>query len=272
MIDSHQHFWNKDEVSYHWLSPESGKLYRNFVPSDLLPLTQAAGVEKTVVVQATNHMGETDWLLKQASENDFIGGVVAWVDLKDENLAETLAELKKNPKLKGVRHQIEDEPNREWMLQEEVLRGLKIVEESGLAFDALLKMDQLWQLKTVVEKCPNLPIVIDHCAKPDIAAGGFDEWAPLIAEAAKLPVMCKLSGLLTEASADWTVEEIQPYADYILEIFGEDRVMFGSDWPVSTLASEYVGTVEAFKALLADLDDNAKEKVFDKNARKFYKI
>ena len=187
-------------------------------------------------------------------------------------MPETLEELKKNPKFKGVRHQIEDEPNRQWILRPEILRGLKYVEESGVCFDALLKMDQLYQLETLVEKCPNLPIVIDHCAKPDIANNGFDVWAPYIAAAAKLPVLCKLSGLLTEASENWTVEEVQPYADYVLEVFGTDRVMFGSDWPVSYLVSEYVNTVETSKKLISGLSAEDQDKILDKNAREFYRI
>jgi len=272
MIDAHQHFWNLDEVSYYWMNPGCGSLFRNFVPSDLYPLTVAAGVDRTVVVQATSSMQETAWLLQQAAENDFIGGVVAWVDLTDPSIQQTLNILVKNPKFKGVRHQIEDEKDRRWILKPEVLRGLKAVEESGIAFDALLKRDQLWQLQGVLDACPALRVVIDHCAKPDIAHGGFDEWAEKIDAAAKLPVSCKLSGLFTEAAPGWTVDDIRPYAEHVLEVFGEDRVMFGSDWPVSTQTADYCRVVESTKALLAGLSESAIEKIMDGNARRFYKL
>lgn len=273
MIDSHQHYWDKERFHYPWLMPTLGCLYNTFLPEDLAPLVRAAGVDKTVVVQAMSSLEEMDFLLSLAEANEFIGGVVGWVDLTASNLNQTLDELCKRSKLKGVRHQIEDEPNREWLLQPSVIQGLRCVAEHGLCFDALLKQDQLWQLKTITKEIPALKIVVDHAAKPDIAKGKYDEWAGRIVEVAKLPVYCKLSGLLTEADHDsWTTEDILPYAQHVLNSFGANRVMFGSDWPVSTMAADYQTSVNTALRLLQDLTPEERECVMDGNARRFYGI
>lgn len=275
IIDSHQHFWNKDELNYAWLTPELGVLYRNYLPEELYAQVKRNGVEKTVVVQAAACDAETDYLLKLAGENDFIGGIVGWVDLLDEYLDKRLEELSKNVKFKGVRHQIEDEPDREWMLRPAVLKNLKVIERIGLAFDALLKQDQLWQLEKVFEAAPELRVVIDHCAKPDIAAGAFDKWAGYIRRAAKLPVCCKLSGLMTEAdikSGRQTVEDIRRYSDCVLEAFGENRVMFGSDWPVSAMAMSYDESMRAVEQLLNGCTPEQIDKIMYANAKRFYRL
>jgi len=270
IIDSHQHFWNKDEVHYHWLTPEAGVLYRNVLPAELEKQLNASGVSKTVVVQATSSMEETAWLMRIAEENNFIAGIVVWVDLKDENLPVTLEHIKKCPKVKGVRHQIEDEPNREWILDPAVLRGLCYVRDAGLRFDALLKHDQLWQLEKVCEAAEGLPIVLDHCAKPCIKHGD-EPWVQHIRSVSWLPIYVKLSGLFTEAQKPgWETNDIRPYSDIVLEEFDVDRVMFGSDWPISALACDYMQTVEQTISLLNQYDESAKEKLLYKNAVKFY--
>jgi len=271
IADSHQHFWNKDKFNYPWLTPNLGCMYRNFIPEDLRPLIELNQVSCTVVVQAMSSVEETYWLLELAEQYDFIAGVVGWVDLVDEKVGATIEKLVQYPKFKGIRHQAEDEPDREWLTKENVLRGLEAAEQFGVRFDALLKHNQLWQLDIVAQRCPALNIVIDHCAKPNIAAGEFEEWAQHISAAAKLPVHCKLSGLITEADHEkWMIDEIRPYADHVINAFGSERVMFGSDWPVSTMASDYSRTVNTFMELLSGLSEKDKQNILYHNAVKFY--
>lgn len=273
MIDAHQHFWDKTKLHYPWLSPQQPVLNRNYLPEDLKPLAKEAGVSKTVVVQALSSAEETKWLLDIAAGNDLIGGVVGWVDLQSPVVGDELDALKETPKLKGIRHQAEDEPDRGWILQKNVLNGLREVAQAGLGFDALLKHDQLWQLKAVLDYCPQLRIVIDHAAKPDIRTGAFDSWAKNLEKAAALPVMCKFSGLFTEAEhGSWTQSDIEPYYRHILNVFGPERMMFGSDWPVSTMAADYKQTVHVSSSLCGGLTGAQRELVFHKNARAFYKI
>ena len=272
-IDAHQHFWNKDKFNYPWLTPDLGCLYRTFEPADLEPMVKENNVVRTVVVQAMASLDETRFLLQLADENEFIGGIVGWVDLMDPELSSTLDELCKNKKFKGVRHQIEDEKNREWMLQPQVLAGLKVVAEHGLCFDALLKQDQLWQLEKLMEEIPDLKVVLDHCAKPDIAGGQYDGWAELMVKVAKLPIKCKLSGLLTEADHEsWKTEDIRKYSDHVLNVFGADRMMFGSDWPVSTMAADYGTSVKTILELLSGCTQEQQEKIMYLNAKNFYGI
>jgi L-fuconolactonase len=273
IIDAHQHFWSSEKFYYDWLVPELGPLYRNFVAEDLKPLVKENDVVSTVAVQARPELAETMWLLEMAKVNDFIGGVVGWVDFHAEDLDKTLDMLAKYPKLKGVRHQIEDEKDREWMIRPKTLRGLKKIEAHGLSFDALLKHDQLWQLDIVCNVCPNLPIVIDHCSKPNIAAGEKEPWVSRITAASRLPVSVKISGLLTEAGVkDWTVEKIKCYTDLVLSLFGTDRCMVGSDWPVSLQGATYKQSMDTLKELLKDLSETAKQKVFYENAKEFYRL
>jgi len=273
IIDAHQHFWDMTRFVYPWLKPELKSLYRNFLPQDLRPLIESNGVEKTVVVQAISSVEETRWLLRLSDENDFIAAVVGWVDLQDKNVEETLGELTKHPRLKALRHQVEEENDREWLLRESVQKGLKSIEKHGLRFDALLKHDQLWQLERVVERCPGLKIVIDHASKPNIKEREFDTWAVNLEKVARLPVYCKFSGLFTEADhAGWAQKDIRPYAERISSTFGTERVMFGSDWPVSTMASDYSRTLEVSRELLGGLSEADLKKVFHSNAKTFYKF
>ncbi|MDD5017308.1 MAG: amidohydrolase family protein [Eubacteriales bacterium] len=271
IADAHQHFWDKDRFNYPWLTPEMGCLYRNFLPEDLEPLIKFNSVSHTIVVQALSSIDETYWLLGLAEQNDFIAGVVGWVDLTDQELFFTLEKLAKYLKFIGIRHQVEDEADREWLIRENVLLGLEKAMRFGLRFDALLKHDQLWQLDIVARRCPTLGIVIDHCAKPNIKDSAFEVWAEHINEAAKLPIYCKLSGLITEADHErWTIRDLKPYADYILAVFGTKRVMFGSDWPVSTMASDYGCTLKTYIELLSELSEEERQDILYSNTIKFY--
>lgn len=270
IVDSHQHFWDRSKLDYYWMSEDLGVLYHDFLPEELEPLLQRADVRKTVVVQATSSYRETDWLVKLAEGNDFIAGVVCWVDLLDEKLEDKLEQLARHPKIVGVRHQAEDEQDREWLLRREVLGSLKKVHKFGLRFDALLKHDQLGQLQRVFDACGEIGVVIDHAAKPNIHAKGFEPWAGAMETAAELPVFCKFSGLFTEAGQHWTPEDIRPYQEHLLRVFGADRLLFGSDWPVSLTASSYQDTVAVSRQLFSALGETDMEKVFAGNAVQFY--
>jgi L-fuconolactonase len=260
-------------LDYPWLKPELGCLYGNFLPEDIIPLLKASDVMKTVVVQAISSYHETDWLLSQAEKYDFIAGVVCWIDLLDDKIEYRLEKLVQNKTFIAVRHQIEDEPDKQWILQAKVLYSLMKLAEYDICFDALMKPDQLKQLEEVLGHCPCLKIIIDHEAKPDIKNKKFESWAKQVESAAKLPVFCKLSGLFTEADhKHWTQTDIAPYTDFLLEKFSAGRLIFGSDWPVSTMASSYARTLESSRALCGKLPSRDIEGIFSQNAICFYNL
>jgi L-fuconolactonase len=274
IIDSHQHFWQVRAFDYPWMTPQVELLCRDYLPPTLEPILQRNGVDQTILVQASNSVAETRWLLDLADRNSFIGGVVGWVDLKSEDVARQLDEFTAHPKFKGVRHLVESEPTDDWLTQETVIRGLRELSSRGLSYDLLVHTRHLKHARTVVEECPELRFVIDHLAKPPIASGEIEEWAQELKQLAAFPnVSCKLSGLATEANwPNWSVEDLRPYVETALEYFGSDRMMFGSDWPVCLLAATYDRVRESFEMLLAGLDDKDRRRVFSENAIKFYRI
>ena len=199
IIDSHQHFWQVGHFDYPWMSPEFGVLNRDYLPETLEPILKECGVGKTILVQASNSLAETDWLLSLAEQHRFIAGVVGWVDLKDPGMADDLEVFLANPKFKGVRHLVESEPNEDWLAQPEVIRGLQALEKHDVAYDLLVHTHQLKCVKTVAAACPRLRLVVDHMAKPAIRSGEIKEWATGLREVAAYPnISCKLSGLVTE--------------------------------------------------------------------------
>ena len=264
IVDAHQHFWQVGKFDYPWMTSDLGILYRDYLPSGAV-----SGVDQIVVVQASNSVAESRWLLKLADENDFIGGVVGWVELASADVDEQLTELTRNPKFKGVRHLVESEPADDWLVQPAVIAGLQRLTGYGLPYDLLVHTRHLRHVKTVIEKCPDQRFVIDHLAKPPIAKHGFDEWARNFQPLAGYPnVYCKLSGLVTEADWNtWTTDDLRPYVEYALELFGPRRLMFGSDHPVCLLAASYARVLESFQEIIADEYHNA---VFAENARTFY--
>ena len=274
IIDSHQHFWELGRFDYPWMSPDLGVLYRNYSPSDLEPIIKQHGVAKTVLVQASNSLAETQWLLSLADSYPIIAGVVGWVDLTDPGLGDDLDVLKANPKLKGVRHLVESEPAEDWLVQPEVLRGLQTLAVHGVSYDLLVHTRHLKHARTVAESIPELRLVIDHMAKPPIARGEIKEWAQEIKTVAAFPnVYCKLSGLVTEANLTfWSPEDLRPFIDCALECFGPRRMMFGSDWPVCLLAGSYDQVLESFRFLLAELGKSDQHAVFAGNATEFYRL
>jgi len=274
IVDSHQHFWQVGLFDYPWMTPELGVLYRDFRPEMLAPIRQGNGVAQTILVQASNSIAETRWLLSLAEEHSFIAGVVGWVDLQSDQAADQLDELAADAKFKGVRHLVESEPADDWLARPRVIHGLRQLSSMGLSYDLLVHTRHLKHARTAVDHCPDLRFVIDHLAKPPIASGEIDEWARQMKEIAIAPnVWCKLSGLVTEASrTSWRVEDFIPYVDRALEYFGPQRLMFGSDWPVCLLAASYEQVIEVFQTLLADLSDEERELIFAKNASQFYRI
>jgi L-fuconolactonase len=274
IIDSHQHFWQVGRFDYPWMSSEVAVLYQDYLPSRLEPQLKECAVASTVVVQASNSLAETHWLLSLAERHPFIAGVVGWVDLQHPELERDLELLTDNPKFKGVRHLVESEPADDWVVQASVLQGLRVLEKRRVSYDLLVHTRHLKHVTTVAEACPSLRLVIDHLAKPPIASGEIADWALALKEVASYPnVFCKLSGLVTEANrASWTTEDLRPYIERALESFGPKRIMFGSDWPVCLLASSYDRVLESFQSALLDLSEDDRERIFGKNALEFYRL
>jgi len=269
MIDAHQHFWQVGRFDYPWMTSDLGVLYRDYVPRELEPELVKNGVTQTVLVQASNSLAESRWLLQLADENEFIAGIVGWVDLASRDVDAQLDELTAHPKFKGVRHLVESEPADDWLVEPAVLRGLRRLSDYGLTYDLLVHTRHLRHVRVVAESCPDLRLVIDHLAKPPIAKHGFDQWSRAIAPLAAYPNMrCKLSGLVTEADWNsWTTDDLRPYVERVLELFGPERLIFGSDHPVCLLAASYTRVLESFREIVGDDD-----RIFGENARIFYQL
>jgi L-fuconolactonase len=274
IIDSHQHFWQVGRFDYPWMSPGVAVLYQDYLPAALEPILKQRGVTRTVLVQASNSVAETRWLLDLADQFPFIAGVVGWVNLQDDDVGTQLDEFGARAKFKGVRHLVESEPADDWLTQPRVLNGLRALGARGLSYDLLVHTRHLRNAKAVARDCPELSLVVDHMAKPPIASGEIKAWANEIGElAAYQNVFCKLSGLVTEASrATWRIEDLKPFVDVALECFGPKRMMFGSDWPVCLLAASYGRVLETFQTLLADLSGEERRAIFGVNAAKFYRL
>ena len=274
VVDAHQHFWDIQRFSYPWLSPEQAVLYRNYGPEDLKPEMDAAGVQRSVFVQATHVVDEARWVLRLSDRYPFIAGVVGWVDLTDPDIGMVLHELQQHPRFKGVRHQVHDEPDDRWLLRDDVWRGLEELAARGLTFDLLLFPRHLPHLPEVLEQHPTLRFVIDHLAKPPIKSGETEPWQTDLQRVARYPnVWCKLSGMVTEASHhSWRPEDLKPYVQSAVDLFGYDRLMWGSDWPVCRLAADYGQVKAALLQALGAVDDESLEKILGRNAIGFYSL
>ena len=271
IIDSHQHFWDTARGDYGWLSPELGVLYDDFAPDNLAPILAEVGIEKTVLVQAAPTLDETHYLLSLADQYRFIAGVVGWVDMASPTAASDIATLAKHPKLKGIRPMIQDIPDPDWMIQPAVAPAYEALLKSGLRFDALVHTKHLENLLTVMHRYPELPVVIDHAAKPDIASGQTSEWAERIAAIAEnTNAFCKLSGLVTEAGESVGSSDIQPYFQHIFECFGARRLMWGSDWPVAKLRMEYADWLSMTQELLIAVPGEDRDQILAGTAARFY--
>ena len=271
-IDSHQHFWRVSRGDYGWLNDEVKPLVRDFMPEDLEPLLRRAGIDRTVLVQAAATEAETDFLLDIAARTPFVAGVVGWLDMDADGFAGRLAHYRANPHFVALRPMLQGLDDDAFILRPRVLDNLRRVAESGLAFDILTFPRHLPHVARALEAVPGLRAVVDHLSKPPIAAGGLDPWAADIAAIAAFPnVSCKVSGMVTEARADWALEDLAPYVDHVATCFGPDRLLFGSDWPVATLAAEYGEVAHAARALLGRrFGPEDMDKIFGLNAASFY--
>jgi L-fuconolactonase len=276
-VDAHHHIWDLSVREQSWMAgPELDPIRRTFSIDDLAPQAAAANITATVLVQTVGLVDETVEFLEVAAGNDLVAGVVGWVDLTAPDVADALAGLLARPDgsyLKGIRHQVHDEPDVNWLLRPEVHRGLAAVAEAGLVYDLLTKAPHLPAAIETVRALPDLTFVVDHISKPVIGEP-LDAWATDLRQVAALPnVTCKLSGMVTEASwTDWKPSDLQPYADVVLDAFGPDRVMFGSDWPVCLLAATYATVVETAETLTANLSPSDREAVFSTTATRTYNL
>jgi L-fuconolactonase len=273
IIDAHQHFWRLDRFDYEWLNaPQLAKIKRDYLPLDLQPLLEQVGVRKSIFVQTQHNIAETDWVLALAHEYDFLAGVVGWVDLASEDCERQVEQFKDQPLFVGVRHVTHDEPDDDFIVREDSLRGLRVLEKHRVPFDLLFYPRHLKHVPTIVEHCPNLPLVIDHLAKPNIKDRVLQPWLDDLRQAASFPnVYCKLSGMVTEANwTNWTPADLRPYIDHALELFGPERCMFGSDWPVCELAGTYQEVFQALAENVAELSSSEQAAIFGQTAVRFY--
>jgi L-fuconolactonase len=278
IIDAHHHLWDPTQFSYPWMSGDAlAPLRRPYTVDDLWEVTDGK-VAHTVLVQTISDESETVSFLATAGTNDgLIKGVVGWVDLTAPDVADRIQALRAGPggnRLVGIRHQVQDEPDPEWFARPEVLRGLRAVGAAGLAYDLLVLVPQLDVATSVVRQLPEVRFVLDHLAKPAIAAGEWEPWASRIAALATEPnVSAKLSGLVTEASwSDWSAEQIAPYAKHALDVFGADRLMYGSDWPVCTLAASYEQVWDLAGTLVGDLSEHERDAILGQTAARVYQL
>jgi len=278
VVDAHHHFLDPTMRDYYWMGGDDlVSIRKPFGPEDLRPLLAQNGVDLTVIVHAVPTVEETEEFLSIAADTDFVAGVVGWVDLTAPGVGDVLSQLKDSDNgkwLVGIRHQVHDEEDAEWMAREDVIRGIKAVGTAGLAYDLLIKQRELPACMLAVDANPDTRFVVDHIAKPLIAAGGMEPWASRLKALAKRPnVYCKLSGMVTEADWNgWKPDHLKPYTDCVLEWFGEDRVMFGSDWPYCLLAANYSTVKGTLESLLGNPGRDIYAKIFGGNASAFYRL
>lgn len=269
MIDAHVHYWRVDRGDYDWLTPDL-PIHRDFLPADAAPLFDAAEIDGVVLVQAAATEAETRFLLSLAETDARVKGVVGWIDMAAPDAPDRLAALA-HPRLRGIRPMWQDIADAEWMLRPEQDAAYRAVVELGLAFDALARVRHLPHMPRLIERHPDLPLVIDHAAKPEIAAGRHAKWREGMAVLASFPhVRCKLSGLVTEAAPGAPLDALRPYADTLLELFGPQRLIFGSDWPVLTPRQDYATWWDWSHRLTATLSPAERDAVFGRNAAAFY--
>ena len=275
-LDAHQHFWQLSQpFDYRWLdAPALAPNKRDYLPEHLLPHLQATGIERSIFIQTQHNLEENRWGLSLAEQHDFIAGVVGWVDLASPQCEAQLLEFNEHPKFLGVRHVTQDEPDDDFIVREDVVRGLRVLEKHGVPFDLLFYVRHLRHAAALAAKLPNLPLVIDHLAKPEIKLGRLDNWLPHLQAAASFPnVYCKLSGLATEADwQNWKAAEFVPYVRAAVDLFGPQRCIYGSDWPVCELAGSYERIYAALVEALGPLSDAERRAVFGDTAARFYGI
>jgi L-fuconolactonase len=275
-VDAHHHLWDLGVRDQPWMvGSEMAPIRRDFRPADLDAAVENSTVDSTVLVQTVSDPEETPEMLALADTIDRIAGVVGWVDLTSPDVRQRIERLRAVPAgrwLKGIRHQVEGEPDSEWLCRSDVFAGLAAVRDAGLVYDLLVRPNQLPAATRAVAEFPHLTFVLDHCGKPPIATGELEPWASLLRALAAHPnVVCKLSGLVTEDDWwGWSMSRLRPFVEVVLEAFGPDRLMFGSDWPVCLLAAEYEQVLRTARELTAGLAEHERAAVFDGNARRIY--
>ena len=268
-VDAHQHFWRIDATWHEWPQADLPTICRDFLPLDLAPALRGCGIDGTVLVQSQPVDADTDWMLQLAERGPTILGVVGWVDMAAPDAPAHIATLARHAKLKGLRPMLQNLPA-EWILQPAVQAAVQAMVAHGLVFDALIRPLHLPAIATLTERYPELAIVVDHGAKPDIAAGDLDGWAADLATLAQRPnVACKISGLVTEAGAGWSPADLRPFVQHILAVFGPERVLWGSDWPVLLLQSDYAAWHAMAQAMVPETQRDA---VFGGNAARLYRL
>jgi L-fuconolactonase len=272
-IDAHQHFWKFDPVRDSWLDETMQKIQRDFLPEDLLPLLQENQFSGCVAVQASQSEDETNFLINLAAKNDFINGVVGWVDLRGVTIEERLNHFSSNKVIKGFRHVVQGEAD-DFMLRKDFQNGIAALKQFNFTYDILIFHRQLPAAINLVNQFPDQPFVIDHIAKPDIKSGDILSWKKGIEEISKAKnVFCKISGMVTEANwKTWKKEDLKPYLDVIFENFSADKLMYGSDWPVCNVASDYTEVVKTLEDYIAQLSSGDQNKIWHENATSFYKL
>ena len=273
-IDSHQHFWNYDPVKDAWITDEMRVLKNDFYPPDVWPLMQVNGIDGCVAVQADQSEQETHFLLELAEKNDWIKGVVGWVDLRADDIAERLAYFSQFKKLKGFRHIVQAEPEDDFLLREDFCRGIALLSTYSFTYDILIYPKHLKYALKFVEKFPEQKFIIDHLAKPFIKTGAIAEWKKDLAPFAGYnQVYCKMAGLVTEADwQHWTLADFTPYVKTVLDIFGSDRVVFGTDWPVCLTGASYAQVCAIMDSASSFLGESDKAKLWGANCARFYNL
>jgi len=270
-VDAHQHFWRYQPERDAWIANDMAAIRRDFLPDDLEGVLADAGLHASVAVQADQSLDETRFLLGLAGEHHFVNGVVGWVDLLAPDLESTLETISEDPLLVGIRHVAQAEDD-DWLAREDVAAGIQRLARFGLTYDILVYHRQLPAALTLVDRLPSQPFVVDHLAKPPIRAAALEPWATNMRELSRRPnVWCKLSGMVTEADwRSWTPADLNPYVDVVLEAFGPERLMFGSDWPVCLLAADYSEVVDAVEEVATTLTPAERADIFGGTARRFY--
>lgn len=275
-IDAHQHFWDLSQpFDYDWLkSPAHAPINKSYLPADLRPHLDACGIERSIFVQTQHDMAENRWVLGLAEEHDWIAGVVGWVDLASETCEDQLAEFAEHPKFVGIRHVVQDEPDDDFIVRPEVVRGLKVLEKHGVPYDLLFYTQHLKHAATLARELPSLPMVVDHLSKPKIKDGIVEGWETDLRAAAKFEnVYCKLSGMVTEGDwQNWKPADLRPYVEIALDAFGPERCMYGSDWPVCELAGTYEDVHAALVELIGGLGDSERDRILGGTAAAFYGV
>ncbi|WP_166303308.1 amidohydrolase family protein [Bradyrhizobium sp. 2S1] len=270
-IDAHHHVWTLARADYGWLTPERGPIYRDFGLSDLMPRLAAAEIDGTILVQAAPTEAETAFMLDVAKGSDLVRGVVGWIDFDADDAATRIDAIAGRELLVGLRPMVQDIADDDWLLRPELAAPLEAMAQYGLVFDALVLPRHLPRLVQVVDRHPDLQFVLDHFGKPNLATGDIAAWKDDIASlAARANVVCKLSGLATEAAPNWQVADLREAVDHALACFGPQRMLWGSDWPVVNLAGGYARWFAAAESLLADLSSEARAAIFGGNAARVY--